>query len=475
MSAGPSLWRNVDLLSRPGVADRFVIVAVQTVLRPLLEKGIRPHFVCALDHHEVSRRFYEGLTAEAVEGVTLVAEPKVNPSVPAAFPGKVRMVGDSFLDIVLGDTAEQGGMARPMGKLTAGTTVAHLCCYFARFLGCDPVCLIGQDLGFTDGQYYAAGAAIHEVWGAELNELKTLEVMEWQRIARQRSILRRETDHLGRPVYTDEQMHTYLMQFAHDFRADAVAGLTTIDATEGGVRKPDTVVRTLAEVIDEEMAKSAPSSEQGVRDVLRSVERAERLPESASTLRVLSERLRTVRRGVQTVGELSRRAESMLAEAAEHHKDQVRVNGIIGKLDTLRERVKTIEPGWALVQWLNQAGAFRRMKADRALAVDVEAGGVDPMERQRRQIDRDRLNVKWLAEASGEMAKLLDSAVATVNGAERQTREPAAAAKKAMGEEVEVVPVVDAVAVVVHGSREAWWGATRDASSLRVQGARRCR
>jgi len=66
-----------------------------------------------------------------------------------------------------------------MGQLPAGATVAHLAYYLGRYLGCDPVVLVGQDLGFTDGQYYAAGAAIHDVWAPELNEFNTLETMEW--------------------------------------------------------------------------------------------------------------------------------------------------------------------------------------------------------------------------------------------------------------------------------------------------------
>ena len=78
--AGPSLRRNLHLLGAPGVRDRVVIIAVQTVLKQVLEAGIRPHFVTALDYHEISRRFYEGLTEADVAGVTLVVEPKANPA-----------------------------------------------------------------------------------------------------------------------------------------------------------------------------------------------------------------------------------------------------------------------------------------------------------------------------------------------------------------------------------------------------------
>jgi hypothetical protein len=85
VSAGPSLRRNIDLLSEPGIRDRVVIIAVQTTLKTLLAKGIKPHFVVALDYHEISRRFYEGLTAADVEGITLVVEPQANPAILDAF------------------------------------------------------------------------------------------------------------------------------------------------------------------------------------------------------------------------------------------------------------------------------------------------------------------------------------------------------------------------------------------------------
>jgi hypothetical protein len=58
VSAGPSLARNVHLLAEPGMRDRVVIIAAQTVLRPLLERGVRPHFVTALDWSQISSRFY---------------------------------------------------------------------------------------------------------------------------------------------------------------------------------------------------------------------------------------------------------------------------------------------------------------------------------------------------------------------------------------------------------------------------------
>lgn len=407
VSAGPSLARTIDLLADARVRERFVIVAVQTVLKPLLERGIRPHFVTALDHHEISRRFYEGLSEADVEGVTLIAEPKANPAIFEAFPGRVRVTQDRFLDALIGP--ELAG--EPKGSITAGATVAHLAYYVARHLGCDPVILTGQDLGFTDGQYYAAGAAIHQVWASELNEFRTLEMMEWERIVRGRSHLRKLRDVLGRPVYTDEQMHNYLVQFERDFRADEERGRRVIDATEGGVAKRHTTAMPLAEAI-EQFGEAASGTLE--------------LPETpavapgAASLRRVEERLRAVRRDVWKVGDLSRRAAGKLAQMSEHHADQPRVNDLIQQVHQIRDEVKQLEPAYELVQYLNQSGALNRMRADRALHLDE---ALSPLERQKRQIERDQDNIARLAECADLLGAMLDEAASAVAGGARRTRD----------------------------------------------------
>lgn len=392
VSAGPSLRRNIELLSAPGVRDRVVIIAVQTVLNQLLAKGIKPHFVTALDYHEISTRFYEGLTAKDVEGVTLVVEPKVNPAVPRAFPGKVLCAADGVLDEIIGPD-----LVRPMGTVPPGATVAHLSYYLARFLGCDPVILVGQDLGFSDGQYYSPGAAIHTVWGSELNEFNTLEMLEWQRIARMRSMLRKAEDVNGRTIYTDEQMSTYLVQFERDFQKDVANGLTVIDATEGGVRKRHTSVSTLVDAL--RLANDVP---------LPAFSHSQ--PADPSRLTRAQQRLDELERSAGKVSLLSRRAAEMLAEMRERQHDQARVNTLIGRVHELGAQACT-EPAYGIVQYVNQTGQLNRYKADRAkeLATDL-----DDMARQRLEIERDLANVRWLGDVAEHVRKLLNEAATTL-------------------------------------------------------------
>jgi len=406
VSAGPSLERNIALLARPEVRERYVIIAVQTALRPLLAAGVKPHFVTALDYHEISKRFYEGLTAADVAGVTLVAEPKANPAILESFPGQIRCVGNEVLDALLGpDLAPDRHDNR---AIEPGATVAHLAYYLARRLGCDPVILTGQDLGFTDGQYYAAGAAIHDVWSSELNAFRTLEMLEWERIVRQRVHLHRTTDVLGRPVYTDEQMSSYLLQFERDFLADAHKGLRTIDATEGGVRKQHTETSTLADAIEQYAGEPLTLPETPAED-------------PGARAKALA-RVREVRKGVWRVGELSRGARILLEEMLERQPDQPHVNRLIEQVNKLRDEVLGLDPAWELVQHLNQTGTLNRFKADRAIGLDES---LDGMERQKRQIERDITNVTWTADAAEQLGTMLDECARTLDGGERLTRDPA--------------------------------------------------
>lgn len=414
VAAGPSLERNVDLLAAPGVRDRVVIVAAQTVLRSLLARGVKPHFVTALDYSELSLRFYEGLRAEDVEGVTLVVEPKVNRAVTDAFPGPVVCVDDRHLDLLLGPdlTSHRG----EHGGVVPCATVAHLAYHWARLLGCDPVAAVGQDLGFTDGMYYSSGAAIHDVWAAELNEFNTLEMLEWQRVKRMGGQLMPATDAQGRPLYTDRQMNNYRVQFERDFRADAERGLRTFDCTEGGVAKGHAPAMTLRAFLD----AFAPA---GGADAGR----GERGPGAGATGDVepphpsrIRDRLRSLRKDVWRIGEASRRAAVLLSEMAEHHADQARVNRLIRQVYELRDEVGALEPAFTLVQLLDQKGGVNRVRADRAINLDA---ALPPLERQRRQIERDAENVRSLAGAADELGLLLDCEIRALGGAKRDTRD----------------------------------------------------
>jgi hypothetical protein len=444
VSAGPSLERNIDVLAQPGVRDRVVIIAVQTVLKTLLNRGIRPHFVCALDHHEISTRFYEGLTQDDVRGVTLVVEPKANAAILDAWPGAIRSLGNDLLDLVMDHSGVETG---PKGEFAPGATVAHLCYYLARYLGCDPVLLCGQDLAFTDGQYYADGAAIHDVWACELGPFNTLEMMEWERIAREKSLLRRKTDVFGRPIFTDEQMSTYLAQFESDFLADTERGLRIIDATEGGVVKRHTVPMSLADTIE---AYGSP--------IPVSLPETTRYTPDADTLAKLRSRILVIRADTRNMLRSSKDTIRLLKKLRRSTGDQARANDLVRRIHEIRDEVTTLGAAFRMTQFINQSGTLSRVRADRA--IDLETTG-DEHERQKLRIDRDIANVQAIVSSSERLIDLLDAAAGTLDGQPKWTRDRVEDA-----DQTSTRPQRQRVAAMVHVDFErGGLGTTRDIES----------
>ncbi|MDF1809650.1 MAG: DUF115 domain-containing protein [Phycisphaerales bacterium] len=389
VSAGPSLSRNLDLLTDSTLRESVVVIAVQTVLKQMLKKGIKPDFVAALDYHEISKRFYEGLTESDVEGIRLVVEAKANPAILDAFPGEVLCVTDELLDDVLGEDLE-----RDLGTLTMGGTVAHLCYYFARYLGCDPVIFIGQDLGFTDGQYYSAGAAIHQVWSGELNAHNTLEMMEWQRIVRMRGLLRKKKDVHNKDIYLDEQMATYLAQFESGFQSDEEAGLKVIDATEGGVLKSHTITMTLKDAIQS----------YGSSSKIELVDTESYRFDDENRKKKIHERINSIIEDAKLISYLSNQSVELLQKMIQNHSNQNRVNELIHEVQGIRDRVVKMGVAFKLCESVNQVGVLNRMRQDRTIELNP---GASAIERQRMQIERDIQNVEWTRDAADAVVEQL--------------------------------------------------------------------
>ncbi len=401
VGAGPSLVRNIDLLSDPKVRSNVVIISAQTTLKPLLDRGIRPDYVTALDYSMISQRFYEGL--EALPEVTLVAEPLAHPTILDAFPGPKRVTANRFLDQLLGEEA------RPIVPMASGTTVAHLSFYLAQHLGCDPIILIGQDLGFSDGLYYCPGTAIHDVWSGELGPFNTLEMMEWQRIVRHRGHLQKMEGIHGQPVYTDEQMRTYLKQFERDFSA---AKQTVLDATEGGLAKQHVTRVTLHEALHKYATRTVPAMPIPPYQL-----DPQRLAKAVDVMASRIEQVADLRR-------LSCKTLPILKQMRAKQHDPVQMSKLFERLAPLRRGVEQLGEVFGIVNGLNTVGAFKRARADRA----IENAGADAWDEQRQRLDRDIENVDWLIQACDEASGIFCSALDNLQQRHKQLGSQQAAA-----------------------------------------------
>ncbi len=387
VSAGPSLVKNVDLLRDPAVRKNVVVIAVQTALRPLLDRGIRPDFVTALDYSPICTQFYEGLPE--LPDVTLVVEPKANCAIVDAFPGPIRVCHAPWSDRILGQHA------RPIVPMKPGATVAHLSLYLAQHMGCDPVMMIGQDLGFSDGLYYAPGTAVHKVWSAELNPFNTIEMMEWQRIVRMKGHLSRHEDIHGNPIFSDEQMVTYLKQFERDFAELQAMGRTILDTTEGGMPKQHTQRMTLAEALAQHATRPVPALPIPSRRL------------DPARLQIASEALSQRISEVNEVQSISRETIRLIKQMQKHQRDAKKMAELFDKMNRHQRRVHSeLGDAFALVSTLNTLGTFKRQRADRVIGQSTG----DAYDRQAAQMGRDIDNLDLTAQSADEALDILHEA-----------------------------------------------------------------
>lgn len=350
VAAGPSLARHIDLLRT--ARSSAVLIAVQTVFKLLRSLRIDPHFVTTLDYHEVSRSFFEGVAD--VGACELIAEPKAAWRTLEAFQGRKRVLGHRFHAALLREANP------PRGALSPGSTVAHLAFYLAQHLGCDPIIFVGQDLAFSEGLYYMPGAPIEQVWAPELCRFTTLEMRQWERIVRNRAILRTVQDVNGDPVYTDDLLFTYAQQFESAF---AAAPQRVIQASEAGSKLRGAECVPFRDALARHATRPLPA------DHFSAARSAARSSASFSAARAaLQTRLEELRQ----TRDIARRTRELLRRLGELVEQPAEFNRLIVEVDELRTRMNALGHIYTLVVDVSAAAELRRYGADRRIGEPTE-------------------------------------------------------------------------------------------------------
>ncbi len=382
VAAGPSLRKNVDLLHE--AKGKAVIIAVQTTFKPLLERGIVPDFVTSLDFHSVSRQFFGGI--EDFHDVHLVAEPKVTWHVLDQFKGPVSLLHSAFASDLIGEK-----LAKRDG-LQAGATVAHLAFYLARYMGCDPIIFIGQDLAFTNHCFYVPGVEAHKTWQSETNRFVSIETKEWERIVRNRSILRKVEGIDERTAYTDDLLFTYLEQFERDFIGTSAR---IIDATEGGARMRGSDVMPLREAVDRFCVEPLPADAFDYRKTCNWNDTSRFAAARAEIESRIGE--------VEHIHDLCEQMNEALTELEGLIDQPVIFNRKIVHVDDLRTRIQRCHRAIRIVNASSQLAELQRFTADRKLSASNAKGA----QLARSQLARDKRFVESFSEASQRMGEYL--------------------------------------------------------------------
>jgi len=377
VAAGPSLRKNLHLLK--AAVGKAVIIAVQTSFQMLLDSGIEPTFVTSLDYHEIIARFFERVPQDC--GTELIVEPKATSRVPVLHTGPISFVGSDYAD----DLLREMKLNRP--RLRSGATVAHLSFYLAEYLGCDTTIFIGQDLSFSDGVFYTPGTMHEDVWRPELSRFSSMEMKQWEMIARDRAILRKVPAAAGGHVWTEERMFSYLQQFERDF---ANTRCRVIDATEGGALKAGATPMTLANAIDRFCKGEIPAKPPAINADERTIDQVR------TSLGNRVDEARQISRICQRMLPLLEVIESESAANAD-------VNRAVAEIDQLRESLPKLMRTYEQIMLMSQLSELERCRAD----LSNESGKFDGRERQRRQARRDMTNMNSIIAATRQFEEII--------------------------------------------------------------------
>ncbi|HOV64692.1 MAG TPA: DUF115 domain-containing protein, partial [Spirochaetia bacterium] len=151
-AAGPSLDASLPLLSE--IRKRFVLIAVDTSYRSVLEAGVDPDFVVVVDPQYWNSRHLDWVrSSRAVLISESATHPRVfrTPVLRTFFAASLFPLG-TFLENYIGKKPQLG----------AGGSVSTTAWDFARICGAVPILFAGLDLGFPDKQTHYRGSFFEE-------------------------------------------------------------------------------------------------------------------------------------------------------------------------------------------------------------------------------------------------------------------------------------------------------------------------
>lgn len=148
LAAGPTL--DTLLPSLPALAERTVVVAVDTAIHPAIDAGVEPDFAVVVDPQYWNSRHLDRLSPGTIR---LVAEPSTHPSIYERFREPAFLCSSLF---PLGSAFEQA-IGR-FGSLGAGGSVATTAWDLCRLLGSSEIHVAGLDLGFPGNRTHVRGS-----------------------------------------------------------------------------------------------------------------------------------------------------------------------------------------------------------------------------------------------------------------------------------------------------------------------------
>lgn len=222
LGAGPSLDRVLPRLA--SLAERMIIVAVDTALGPCLDAGVEPDFLVVVDPQYWNTRHLDRLT---LKNSILISESSTHSRVFHLFPDLPTYFCSSLFP--LGEYLEEAVGER--GRLGAGGSVTTTAWDFARYLGATEIVTAGVDLGFPGRQTHCRGSFFEERAHLISSRFAPAETQLFAYLYDADPYIVEATD--GSHVLTDKRMVVYRWWFEN--QAAMHREIRTLTTAPGGV------------------------------------------------------------------------------------------------------------------------------------------------------------------------------------------------------------------------------------------------
>lgn len=224
--AGPSLDEDLKIL--PGLQKNAFLIAVDTTVKPLLKRGIKPDFAITVDPQFINS-FYmariKNLVKEESELPVLVTDPAVHPTILRNYAGLKVLTSSVFSP---GKIIEK--FAGEKGSIAAGGSVSVAAFDLARITEADPIILLGLDLSYSAGKTHFSGSFIESYILARVERFKGAQNFYTQYLIEGSPSL--TADKNGSMVFTDKRLLLYKSWFENQAPGTTVA---VINAASGGL------------------------------------------------------------------------------------------------------------------------------------------------------------------------------------------------------------------------------------------------
>ncbi|MFA6507845.1 MAG: 6-hydroxymethylpterin diphosphokinase MptE-like protein [Treponemataceae bacterium] len=206
VAAGPTLDEILSVL--PSIAQKCVVIAVDTALRAVLAAGVDPDFVVVVDPQYWNARHLDRCVSRKS---ALITESAVYPSVLSGHFSRTFLCSSLF---PLGRFVENE--VDPKGELGAGGSVATTAWDFARILGARPLWVAGLDLSFPGLKTHFKGALFEERTHTDAHMMNPGELRSFKALRDGFPFYAQDAS--GGAVLTDKRLALYASWFERRFR-----------------------------------------------------------------------------------------------------------------------------------------------------------------------------------------------------------------------------------------------------------------